>query len=288
LSKSARYFYDADAVREPGGESGWSRQRANGEDTWKYTQDRRGAETGGKFGAPTLGDGATRNLRSVWTVSTQPFSEAHFATFPTALVEPCVKAGTSERGACPTCGTPWERVGERESNIDPAERERALAIAQERGAQDRHRAGSGLRAYAPTVTTTGFRPTCDCYDDRYREDFPYPRSARKRWQRDISGDHWRRVRQRPGLDGWAADGCIVLDPFCGTATAGEVALLHGRRFIGIDLSEEYVTQFARPALQAIEAGGERHAARLRRTMRAAKRVADAESAGQLDLFGGDA
>ena len=36
-----------------------------------------------------------RNLRSVWTITTQPFSEAHFATFPTALVEPCIKAGTT-------------------------------------------------------------------------------------------------------------------------------------------------------------------------------------------------
>jgi hypothetical protein len=57
---------------------------------------------------------AGRNLRSVWTVATQPYPGAHFATFPPKLIEPAIKAGTSERGVCPECGAPWERVVERE------------------------------------------------------------------------------------------------------------------------------------------------------------------------------
>lgn len=56
---------------------------------------------------------AGRNRRTVWEIATQPFPEAHFATFPEALVEPCIKAGTSERGCCPVCGAPWERVVEK-------------------------------------------------------------------------------------------------------------------------------------------------------------------------------
>lgn len=55
-------------------------------------------------------EGAARNKRSVWSIPTEAFPEAHFATFPTALVEPCVLAGTSARGACTACGTPWFRV----------------------------------------------------------------------------------------------------------------------------------------------------------------------------------
>jgi DNA modification methylase len=39
-----------------------------------------------------------RNIRNVWTVATQPYSEAHFATFPPALIEPCIKAGCPEGG----------------------------------------------------------------------------------------------------------------------------------------------------------------------------------------------
>ena len=47
------------------------------------------------------------NLRNVWTIATHSFKEAHFATFPPALVEPCILAGTSERGVCGECGAPW-------------------------------------------------------------------------------------------------------------------------------------------------------------------------------------
>src|SRR4029077_9127956 len=47
----------------------------------------------------------TRNKRSVWEVTTQPFSEAHFATFPPALIEPCIKAG------CPIGGTVLDPFG---------------------------------------------------------------------------------------------------------------------------------------------------------------------------------
>jgi DNA modification methylase len=46
-----------------------------------------------------------RNKRSVWEVATQPFSEAHFATFPPALIEPCIKAG------CPAGGTVLDPFG---------------------------------------------------------------------------------------------------------------------------------------------------------------------------------
>ena len=42
--------------------------------------------------------GATRNKRTVWTVATQPYSGAHFATFPAKLIEPCILAGCPEGG----------------------------------------------------------------------------------------------------------------------------------------------------------------------------------------------
>ncbi|EQD27460.1 hypothetical protein B2A_15225, partial [mine drainage metagenome] len=57
-----------------------------------------------------LPPGMGRNLRSVWTIPTQAFSESHYATFPTKLPEICISAGTSERGCCPECGAPFERV----------------------------------------------------------------------------------------------------------------------------------------------------------------------------------
>jgi DNA modification methylase len=94
LAKSPRYYYNADAVREP---------HQHPEVSHKSTRSPAGADEAFMGNAPTnLGRAgnhpAGRNLRSVWTVATQPYPGAHFATFPRKLVEPCVKAGSPEGG----------------------------------------------------------------------------------------------------------------------------------------------------------------------------------------------
>ncbi len=99
LSKSARYYYDADAIAEVAAYPGDN--RAQRPDTRKTTDPM--CMDGGsraRTGKPT---GDTRNRRSVWEVTTQPFSEAHFATFPPALIEPCIKAGCPEGGTVLDC-----------------------------------------------------------------------------------------------------------------------------------------------------------------------------------------
>lgn len=96
-----------------------------------------------------------RNRRSVWTVTTKPFKGAHFSVFPTALVEPCIKAGTSLEGCCPECGAGWVRVVERPGQI----RREATVGANERRDQDRP-TGHDL-AMRPAPTTTGWRPSCE-------------------------------------------------------------------------------------------------------------------------------
>jgi DNA modification methylase len=81
-------------------------------------------------------------------------SVSHFAVFPPALVEPCVKAGTSERGVCPECGAPWERVVERR----PATPGQAPGYNRDSGARnDGDRAGHWTDA---EVITSGWRPSC--------------------------------------------------------------------------------------------------------------------------------
>jgi hypothetical protein len=56
------------------------------------------------------GDGGTRNRRSVWSASDKAPRGAHHATYPPDLVEPSIRASTSDKGACPRCGAPWTRV----------------------------------------------------------------------------------------------------------------------------------------------------------------------------------
>src|SRR5690606_15925090 len=116
LSKSSKYYYDADSIREP-----LSEQRAKqagklvdpGNDVKKRKKQiehdkKRGS--GGHFdGHKWLMNPFGRNKRSVWTVSTKPFPEAHFAVYPPDLIEPCILAGTSPM-ACPHCDAPWKRV----------------------------------------------------------------------------------------------------------------------------------------------------------------------------------
>lgn len=51
-----------------------------------------------------------RDATDVWAIGTKGYKEAHFAVFPESLVKPCIEAGTSERGCCPECGSPYARV----------------------------------------------------------------------------------------------------------------------------------------------------------------------------------
>lgn len=105
LSKSKKYHYDADSIREPhkrlwdatnGGNLADIGHKKNGKIETKNTHPK---------GYP-LPNPLGRNKRSVWNINTKPYKGAHFATFPTALVEPCILAGTSEKGVCSECGSP--------------------------------------------------------------------------------------------------------------------------------------------------------------------------------------
>jgi DNA modification methylase len=123
LARSQRYYFDADAIAEPASENtnsrravikepdGWDATKGNGRhgSVHKRGRDkgqlRKLADSGSGTKNNTSFDDAmavmpeTRNKRSVWTIASEAFPEAHFATFPTALVEPCILAG------CPGGGT---------------------------------------------------------------------------------------------------------------------------------------------------------------------------------------
>jgi len=122
LAKSERYYYDANAIAETTAEtSGWSRQRMRGINTWEYNNTAaRIAATGQRAESSTFGTFGKRNKRSVWTVNTQSYKGEHYATFPEALVEPCILAGAPLGGlvfdpfiGSGTVGAVAERLGRR-------------------------------------------------------------------------------------------------------------------------------------------------------------------------------
>jgi hypothetical protein len=100
---------------------------------------------------------STRNIRDVWTINPQPYPEAHYATFPEALVEPMIKVSTSQKGVCPECGAQWARVIDssfvksQETNDAPECRGLNVGIRE-----DTRERGSNK------TTTLGWRPTCPC------------------------------------------------------------------------------------------------------------------------------
>lgn len=192
LTKRASYFYDSEAVREPAtyGRRDWSSVNGN---LAALKQERGSATVSG--GDPSAG----RNKRNWWVLSSQSCPDAHFATFPEKLVEPCILAGTSEWGACRECGAPWRRVVDRtpcRSNQNGNDWQEGRALVGHHGPS---RPGSFVGGEAKTV---GWAKSCPCETD------------------DV-------------------EPCVVLDPFAGSGTVGKVATKLGRRSILIELSPTY-------------------------------------------------
>lgn len=214
LSKAKEYYCDMDSIREPYIEpmNRWGGQKliANGESEWdkgtgqSIYRDR-------DMRPNPLG----RNRRDVWTVTTKPYKGAHFATFPPDLIEPCILAGTSERGQCPKCGKAWERVT---NSIKTFESGSGRSGNKIKGKQDlsanETNSTPDIRMW-PVISkfTTGWRPQCEC-----------------------------------GLDPIAQS---VLDPFNGAGTTGLVAIQHGRNYIGCELNPNYI-EMTEKRLQGIQ------------------------------------
>jgi DNA modification methylase len=206
LSKRDRYYFDEAAVRENGVATDAHGQTGGGYGVTPPGQRPQQGSRGPMVVSTPIG---TRNLRSVWTIATQPFPGAHFAVFPEALVEPCVKAGTSERGVCPECGAPWMRETERQGG----ERYATGKSAVKNGA-GLATAFSGYTdgSSAPTFITTGWRPTCEHHDAKCEAD-------------PIGGHDWIAP-------------ATVLDPFGGSGTTALVAQRLGRRGVLIELAAD--------------------------------------------------
>lgn len=225
LAKHAKYYYDYEAVREPGRVPGGTRA-AKGSGTREG--NRRPADY-------AIYDGK-RNPRDVWTINTKPFTEAHFATFPPALVEPILRAG-APRYVCRTCQMPYRHVVER--SPVPTEIQAALEEARGRtrdvtGRSDGHTSYKPAKNYQRRILADSYQPSCRCVDRR----------------EPVEGTS---ETLRATLDESGRQGSVVLDPFCGSATVGVVCQRAGLRFIGVDASATYLETIAAPRLQRMAA-----------------------------------
>lgn len=182
------------------------------------------------------------NKRSVWTVTTQSFTGAHFAIFPPDLIEPCILAGTSAHGCCGDCGAPWTRTIEH--------------------------------------SKLGWQPTCECYGKLVKRDVVIPATltceevTKVGWGASLDGSyHGKAQKEYEGtgaenasdvkkriienatkdriktgmvyesdlaLDKHPVVPSVVFDPFGGSGTTAGVAIKNGRRAILCELNEDYI------------------------------------------------
>ena len=159
FSKKARYYYDKYAVMTPSAASTKARLSQNVDRQEGSHRANAGGKTNGTMKA--VGDEDAANKLSVWDVPTKPLKIAHFATFPPALIEPCVKAGTSERGCCPKCGAPWRRVVEKSRKATrpgTATKTEGLKVA-DFGNRDPGR-------HVTSTRTVGWESSCTCMEAR--------------------------------------------------------------------------------------------------------------------------
>ena len=215
LAKSERYFYDAEAVKEPASENTNPRisqaaiarisaQREAGANTSvgagaasKCSNDGM-VKTNGSFQNAVCLPVASRNQRNAWHLGPEPYAEAHFATFPTEIPRRAIKAGTSEKGCCAACGAPWSRVMERTGVLDGSARGSRFDAGKTAARTGGERTQQGER----TLTVArGWEPGCEC--------------------------------------GAECVPCVVLDPFLGSGTTVAVARELGRHGVGCELNPEY-------------------------------------------------
>jgi DNA modification methylase len=191
LTKKPHYFYDQEGIKEDGI---WPAGTKAAKGSGKREGNRRGKSYAIYSGK--------RNPRSVWAIQTKPFKDAHFATFPEKLVEPCIKAGVSQAGCCSKCFSPFERIVNKKRMKrtefppdDPRYRPNTYqgAYGEINGKND--------AGYTHTETI-GWKKTCKCNS----EVIP----------------------------------CIVLDPFMGSGTVGVVCKKMNCDYIGIELNPKYV------------------------------------------------
>ena len=167
LTKNPKYYYDFYGVVE--------HLRSSPKPRGQKLDDSRG--DGPRRNEIWGAENPYRNLRNVWSISPKGYEGAHFATFPPALVERCIRAGSSAHGCCPNCGAPWARVIEKGESLKEWKESCGAdshggynGVAQKdyaaHGVQDASATKARILAGMVEKRTTGWRQTCKCVPGR--------------------------------------------------------------------------------------------------------------------------
>lgn len=275
LSKSERYYYDAEAIAEPNkqiqrpsfdgkrdtlpkgsyqgidrcgnGRGGRNAFRGQGQ----TRPDGNGQANRDGRDMKDIGTGLMRNKRTVWTVTTQPFSGAHFATFPPDLIKPCILAGSRPSGKRCDCdeiietplgagdgdGDPTMHVGRAGFNRPRKDGEGTRPITRrEQRAYAEQIKQSSHRAEMATEASTAFEHYIRTDKSGAR---PLPPALLSEWL----SRGWLTTPEPCACPIGDAD--TVLDPFAGSGTTGKVAIELGRKAILIEPKAEYVEMIKR-------------------------------------------
>jgi len=214
LVKSGNYFCDMEAVRE---DSMTQNLPGTNYTNTKTTHGAGGGNTGfaNAFEKMKNGELSGRNLRDVWVINPQAYPDAHYATFPESLVEPCIKVSTSQKGVCPKCGAQWSRIVKKTE----------VPFKDSRTSGKHTKVGNGkIRGGDLQIwlnehpnQTLGWKATCDC-----------------------------------GIE--ETEPALVLDPFMGSGTVGMVSAKLGRNYMGIEINPDYIENQAKYRIAEGETG----------------------------------
>jgi len=249
LSKSAKYFWDAESIRQPHADTnrpngfkgkdgigprhdnqGWSTGKVSLDKHREYNPSGRNFRNSDPFFASWQGLWIEDEAMAL-VVNPKGYSEAHFATFPEGLVTPLIKAGTSEKGCCPECREPWVRVVEKGEPVNRKDNPNdALPYSAESG----HTHGMGKTTLHKEVETRtiGWRPGC-------------------------SHGMWYMGSRRALSQVWdpfVHIPCEVLDPFAGSGTVNVVAYKLRRDCTGIEINPDYI-EMGRERIDRLTAQG---------------------------------
>lgn len=253
LAKSQRYYYDAEAIKEPckvgdngsyfdagktahhenQGKDKRDKQRSLGKPTYAGCNDRYDAK-------PV----STANKRDVWTIGTEPFAEAHFAVMPTALVEPCIRAGCPPTRKCCDCAEVIETPTGSGHGEDPS------AVTGRAGFNRPRQPNEGSRPVtrreqrweAEQIKQSPYKESMrhlcgDAFDHYIRTDRSGARPLPPSIRQEFFARGW--ITEAPPCDHPTEDAGVVLDPFGGSGTVSLVAKRLGRSSVYIDLNPAY-------------------------------------------------